>query len=62
MYKNTDMKSFRTTEGAHVTRIGSFLMIAVLLAVLAWMGERDHQAKLDQVREAAQCNESGDKS
>ncbi|PSJ16344.1 hypothetical protein [Nitrosomonas supralitoralis] len=61
MFKNRDMKNYRAreeSEGTILVRMTAYLIIAVLLAVLAWMGERDHQHKLDQLREAAQCGSS----
>jgi len=50
-----DFKNYKAPECANVSRMCSILMIVGLVALLAWMGERDHQAKLEQVRLAAQC-------
>ena len=50
-----DMKNYKATEKVHVFKLGSWLFIASLIAVLAWMGERDQQAKIEQVRLAPQC-------
>ena len=40
--KYGDMKHFRAQESVHVTRMTTYLIVAVLLAVLSWMFERDN--------------------
>lgn len=58
MFKNTDMKNYKARgepEGVILMRMFTYFMIAALLAVLAWMDERDHQYQIEQLRETAQC-------
>lgn len=38
---NRDMKNYRAQEGVHVTRATTILIIFSLLALFAWMSERD---------------------
>lgn len=38
---NRDMKNYRAQEGVHLTRLTTYLIITVLVAVLSWMTERD---------------------
>ena len=54
--RNADMKNYRaSSENARFGTLVSMLIVFALLAVLAWAGERDHQARIEQVRFAAQC-------
>ena len=39
---NRDMKNYRAPESVHLTRLSTYLIIAVLVAVLAWATERDN--------------------
>ena len=51
-----DFKDYRASEdGGIASRLAVFAGLIALLALLGWMGERDHQAKIDQVRSANQC-------
>ncbi len=54
--RNRDMKDYRaSSENARFGTLVSMLIVVALLAVLAWAGERDHQARIKQVKFAAQC-------
>ncbi len=51
-----DFKDYRASEdGGIASRLAVFAGLIALLALLGWMGERDHQYRLDQVSQAAQC-------
>ena len=49
-----DYKNYRAQDSIS-QRLAVFAGLVGLLALLGWMGERDHQAKIDQVSQAAQC-------
>lgn len=53
-----DAKNYRARREPLRSPIWAVIGIAVLLALLGWTGERDHQAKVEQVRSAAiiQCH------
>ena len=50
-----DFKDYRASDG-----IGHKLTVVIglvgLLAILGWMGERDHQARIDQIRSACEVD------
>ena len=46
---NRDMKNYRAQEGVHLTRFTTYLIIAVLIAVLAWTTERDSYGQSVQI-------------
>ena len=54
-----DMKLFHATP--HITQCAGFYCICaiILIALLSWMGNRDHAHKLEQLKQAAtaQCHE-----
>ena len=51
-----DFKDYRASEDGGIgSRLAVFAGLIALLALLGWMSERDHQARLDQVSRAAQC-------
>ncbi len=54
-----DAKNYRARREPFRSPIWAVIGIAVLLTVLGWMGERDHQAKVEQVKLAAagQCTD-----
>ena len=52
-----DYKNYRAQDGGIGQRLAVFAGLICLLALLGWMGERDHQARLEQVSQAAQCGE-----
>ena len=54
--RNRDMKDFRaSSKNARFGTLVSMLIVVALFAVLAWAGERDHKARIEQVKFAAQC-------
>jgi len=52
-----DFKNYQAQDERIGSRLAVFAGLVALLALLGWMGERDHQARLDQVLQAAQCGE-----
>ena len=51
-----DFKDYRASgDGGIGSKLAVFAGLVCLLALLGWMSERDHQAKIDQVRSANQC-------
>ncbi|MBK7491122.1 MAG: hypothetical protein IPI17_03240 [Nitrosomonas sp.] len=51
-----DFKYYRASEyGGIGSRLAVFAGLIVLLALLGWMSDRDHQYRLDQVKAANQC-------
>ena len=50
-----DFKDYRSQDSGIGKKLAVFAGLICLLALLGWMGERDHQAKIDQVRSANQC-------
>ena len=52
-----DFKDYRAQDGGIGQRLAVFAGLICLLALLGWMGERDHAARLDQVSQAAKCGE-----
>ena len=54
-----DYKNYRAQDGGIGQRLAVFAGLICLLALLGWMGERDHAARLDQVSQAAaaKCGE-----
>ena len=51
-----DFKDYRGSEDGGIgSKLAVFAGLIALLALLGWMGERDHQHRLDQVARAAQC-------
>jgi len=53
-----DFKNYHASqEGGIGQRLAVFARLICLLALLGWMGERDHQYRLEQVSQAAEkCN------
>lgn len=54
-----DYKNYRAQDQEKdriCTKFAIFGALVGLLALLGWMGERDHQYKLEQVYQAAQCS------
>ena len=49
-----DFKDYRAQDSIS-QRLAVFAGLVGLLALLGWMGERDHAAKIEQVRSANQC-------
>ena len=50
-----DFKDYRAQNGGICAKLAVFAGLIALLALLGWMSERDHQARIDQVSRAAQC-------
>ena len=50
-----DFKDYRSQDSGIGKKLAVFAGLICLLALLGWMGERDHQYRLDQVSRAAQC-------
>lgn len=49
-----DFKNYQA-DGGIGQKLAVFAGLICLLALLGWMGERDHAAKIEQVRSANQC-------
>jgi hypothetical protein len=50
-----DFKDYRASEDGGIgSKLAVFAGLICLLALLGWMGERDHAAKIEQVK-AASC-------
>ena len=47
-----DYKHFKAQEGAHLTRLSTYLIVASLLALLAWTQHRDSHPFNDVVASA----------
>ena len=52
-----DYKNYRAQYNGICAKLAVFAGLICLLALLGWMGERDHAARLDQVSQAAKCGE-----
>ncbi|WP_293006889.1 hypothetical protein [Nitrosomonas sp.] len=52
-----DTKDYRASGATFKQRMLIVITLVALVALLGWMGEKDHQAKLEQVQQiaAAQC-------
>jgi hypothetical protein len=49
-----DFKNYQAQDERIGSRLAVFAGLVALLALLGWMGERDHAAKIEQVK-AASC-------
>lgn len=49
-----DFKDYRSQDSGIGQKLAVFAGLICLLALLGWMGERDHAAKIEQVK-AASC-------
>ena len=50
-----DFKDYRAQDNGICAKLAVFAGLVCLLALLGWMGERDHAAKIEQVRSSNQC-------
>lgn len=42
-----DYKHFKAQDGAHLTRLSTYLIVASLMALLAWFQDRDNHPFAD---------------
>jgi hypothetical protein len=58
-YKNRDMRNFEARHETRKQQLIAVIGLVALLAVLGWLGERDHQDKLASIEMAKQCGKEG---
>ena len=48
-----DYKNYRAPSNCTASNIMIAIGLAALIVIIAWMGERDHQARLEQIESKA---------